>query len=89
MEKMAEEAVLPMDAGPCYMVPATVTEAGKPVKIVRISGRDKTRTFLAGLGFTEGSEVTVMSKLGGNVIFKVKNSRIAIDADLAKRIFVR
>lgn len=70
------------------MIPASMLEAGHPRKIVRIQGRDKTRTFLAGLGFTEGSEVTVVSELAGNVIFKVKDSRVALGREMANRILV-
>ena len=70
------------------MIPASMLEAGRPMKIVRIQGRDKTRNFLAGLGFTEGSEVTVVSELAGNMIFKVKESRVALGREMANRILV-
>ena len=70
------------------MIPASMLEAGRPMKIVRIQGRDKTRSFLAGLGFTEGSEVTVVSELAGNVIFKIKDARVALGHEMASRILV-
>ena len=70
------------------MIPASMLEAGRPMKIVRIQGRDKTRNILAGLGFTEGSEVTVVSELAGNMIFKVKESRVALGREMANRILV-
>ncbi|HIU64910.1 MAG TPA: ferrous iron transport protein A [Candidatus Avacidaminococcus intestinavium] len=70
------------------MIPATMLKAGRSVKIVRINGRDKTRTFLAGLGFTEGCELTVISEIDGNVIFKVKDARVALGKEMAMRILV-
>lgn len=70
------------------LIPATMLKAGRSVKIVRINGRDKTRTFLAGLGFTEGCELTVISEIDGNVIFKVKDARVALGKEMAMRILV-
>ena len=70
------------------MIPASILEVGRSVRIIRINGRDKTRRFLAGLGFTEGSELTVVSELGGNVIFRVKDSRVALGKEMASRILV-
>ena len=64
------------------MIPASMLEAGRPMKIVRIQGRDKTRSF------TEGSEVTVVSELAGNVIFKIKDARVALGHEMASRILV-
>ena len=70
------------------MMPVSMMEPGRPMRIVRIQGKDKTRSFLAGLGFTEGSEVTVVSELAGNVIFKVKDARVALGKEMARRILV-
>lgn len=56
--------------------------------IVKIGGRDKTKRFLESLGFVEGAEVYVISELGGNMIVNVKDSRVAIDKDLARCIMV-
>ncbi|MGL5206028.1 MAG: FeoA family protein [Acidaminococcaceae bacterium] len=70
------------------MIPASMLETGRPMKIVRIQGRDKTRSFLTGLGFTEGSEITVVSELAGNVIFKIKDARVALGREMASRILV-
>ena len=44
---------------------------------------------LAELGLVLGEEVKVVSTLGGNVILQVKDSRIALDRELANRIMVR
>ena len=40
------------------------------------------------LGFVPGGEVTVVAKQGGNVIVNVKDSRVAVGADLAQKIMV-
>lgn len=46
------------------------------------------RQHLENLGFVVGGTVTVLSVLKGNVIVKVKESRIAIDDGLARKIMV-
>lgn len=56
--------------------------------IKRIGGSENTRRFLAGLGFVQGAEVRVISKLNGNLIVNVKDSRVAINEDMARKIMV-
>ena len=43
---------------------------------------------LALFGFCVGGEVKVVSMLGGNVIVKVKESRVALSDELARKIMV-
>ena len=50
--------------------------------------RDDVRQHLAELGFVVGTEVTVVSELGGNLILSVKESRVALDKTMAMRIMV-
>ncbi|MDR2768874.1 MAG: ferrous iron transport protein A, partial [Treponema sp.] len=54
----------------------------------RVEGTENLRQHLESLGFTVGSEVTVVSESGGNLIVNVKNSRIAISRGMAHRILV-
>ena len=51
-------------------------------------GRDQEipKRFLAGLGFTPGTEVKAVSEASGNVILDVKGSKIAIDRKMASKI---
>ena len=43
---------------------------------------------IANLGFVAGAEVVVLSKIGGNVIVNVKDSRVAVNEDMARHIMV-
>ena len=70
------------------MMPLTMVEIGESVIIKKISGRDDTKSFLESLGFIVGSEVTIVSKFGQNFIINVKDTRVALDQTMAKRIFV-
>lgn len=67
-------------------MPLTFSDAGDTITIRNISGRDEVRQHLAELGFVVGQKVTVLAKIGGNMILGVKDSRIALDRDLANRI---
>ena len=69
-------------------MPLTMTEPGESVTIRRITGKDELRLHLAELGFVVGETVTVVSRMGGNLIVQVKDSRIALDRDMANRILV-
>ena len=70
------------------MMPLNYAELGQPQIIKRIGGSPEVKKHLEDLGFCVGSSVTVINRLGGNVIVKVKESRIAINEDLARRIMV-
>ena len=70
------------------MMPLTMAPVGQASKIQRVGGNDETKRFLANLGFVVGSEVTVISAIGGNVIVNIKDSRGAINQDMARHIMV-
>ena len=70
------------------MMPLTMAPVGQASKIQRVGGNDETKRFLANLGFVVGSEVTVISAIGGNVIVNIKDARVAVNSDMAKHIFI-
>lgn len=70
------------------MMPLTMLNIGEASEIKRIGGNEETRRFLNNLGFVVGAEVSVVSAIGGNVIVNIKDSRVAINEDMAKRIMV-
>lgn len=69
-------------------MPLTLAEKGAENTIKRIGGKDDIRHFLGNLGFVVGATVVVLSEFGGNLIVLVKNSRIAITKDMAKKIII-
>lgn len=70
------------------MMPLTMLRIGESETIKKIGGREDTRRFLENLGFTTGGEVTVVAKMGGNVIVSVKDSRVAVSREMACKIMV-
>ena len=69
-------------------MPLTMAGIGETNTISRIGGNEETRRFLANLEFVAGTEVVVLSKIGGNVIVNVKDSRVAVNEDMARHIMV-
>ena len=69
-------------------MPLTMAEPGEAVTIRKITGKDELRLHLAELGFVVGERVTVVSRMGGNLIVQVKDSRVALDKSMANRIMI-
>ena len=61
---------------------------GETYTICKVTGKDEVRQHLAELGFVVDGAVTVVSELGGNLILQVKDSRVALDRNMATRILV-
>ena len=69
-------------------MPLTMATMGEVNKIVKVGGNEETRRFLENLGFVAGTEITVVSSIGGNLIVNVKESRIAVNEDMARHIVI-
>lgn len=70
------------------MIPLVFAEPGEELVIKKIGGNAEVKRHLENLGFIPGGAVTVINSLAGNVIVKVKESRIAINEDMARRIMI-
>ncbi len=70
------------------MMPLTMANPGEKLIVAKVGGLDDTKRFLSNLGFTEGAEVTIVSKIAGNLIVNIRDSRVALDNSMAKKIMV-
>lgn len=70
------------------MQPLVFLQVGEEGMIRCVGGAEETRRFLANLGFVENSPLQVVSSSAGNMIINIKNSRVALNKDMAKRIMV-
>lgn len=70
------------------MMPITLANPGEENIIRHIGGNPELKQHLADLGFVVGENVTVLSQLAGNIIVKVKESRVAISKEMAQKIMV-
>lgn len=70
------------------MMPLCLADRGEENTIKKIGGGPEVKKHLEDLGFVVGAAVTVINSLGGNVIVNVKDSRVAISEEMARRIMV-
>ena len=70
------------------MMPLTLADIGTEQLIRKVGGSPEVRKHLEDLGFVAGGSATVVSALGGNVIVEVKESRVAISEEMARKIMV-
>ncbi|MBO4330957.1 MAG: ferrous iron transport protein A [Oscillospiraceae bacterium] len=70
------------------MMPLCFADIGEENTIKKIGGSPKVKQHLENLGFVVGGDVTLLTALGGNVIVKVKEARIAISEEMANKILV-
>lgn len=69
-------------------MPLSMAEIGSSARVEQVTGKDETRTHLRNLGFVPGAPVTVISRLGGNLILSLMDTRIALNKGMASRILV-
>ena len=70
------------------MMPLMLAGIGEENTIKKIGGSPEIKKHLEDLGFVVGGSVTIVNALGGNVIVIVKESRVAISEEMARRIMV-
>ena len=70
------------------MMPITVADAGEEMIVRRVGGNHEVKLHLENLGIVPGGLVTLVTVNDGNVILKVKESRIALNKDMAMKIMV-
>ena len=69
-------------------MPISMANPGEELTVKRIGGSDKIKAHLRNLGFIEGEPITIINKIGENLIVKVKGVSLAITYDLARKIYV-
>lgn len=70
------------------MMPLIMADPGEENIIRRIGGNPEMKKHLEDMGFTVGSAVTVMNTIGGNLIVKIMESRVAVSKEMAAKIMV-
>ena len=70
------------------MMPLSYANPGEESVIRRIGGSPEVKKHLENLGFTVGGTVSVITSLDGNMIVRVKESRVAINDEMARKIMV-
>jgi len=70
------------------MMPLLFSTPGEEAVIRKVGGSPEVKKHLEDMGFVPGGAVTVVSTIGGNLIVKVKESRVAVSREMAGKILV-
>ena len=71
-----------------YMMPLSFAPVGQPLEIKKVSGNQEKKKHLEDMGFVVGGKLVVVQEIAGNMILNVKESRVAINRDLASKIMI-
>ncbi len=69
-------------------MPLSYANVGEDNTIKRIGGSPEVKKHLENLGFVVGGNVKIITTLAGNVIVNVKEARVAISEEMARKIMV-
>ena len=69
-------------------MPLTLAPVGEEAIIRKVGGKAEVKKHLEDLGFVAGGRVTVVAMMGGSVIVNIKESRIAINKEMAGKIMI-
>ena len=70
------------------MMPLCFADLDADNTIKKIGGSPEVKKHLENLGFVVGGTATVVAAMGGNIIVKVKEARVAISEEMARKIMV-
>lgn len=69
-------------------MPLAMCGVGDELTVKKVGGDAAVRQHLNELGFNVGTQVKIVSTIDGNIIVQVKESRIALNKEMAMRIMV-
>ena len=70
------------------MMPLALANRDEEYTIKKVGGSPEVKKHLENLGFVVGGTVAVVSSIGGNLIVRVKEARVAINDEMARRIMI-
>ena len=70
------------------MMPLIFADSGESLIIKKVGGNPDTKKHLENLGFVVGGDVTIINRMGNNLVVNVKEARVAISEEMARKIMV-
>ena len=70
------------------LLPLCLADVGGYNTIKQLGGTPEVKQPRENLGFVVGGNVSVITAMGGNVIVNVKEARVAISEEMARKIMV-
>ena len=70
------------------MLPLTYAQVNEANVIKKVGGNPEIKRHLEDMGFVTGAVISVVSSVDGNLIVCIKDTKVALDKQLAMRIMV-
>lgn len=70
------------------MMPLVLADLDEEYTIRKVGGSPEVKKHLENLGFVVGGTISVVSAINGNQIVKVKDARVAISDEMARKIMI-
>ena len=70
------------------MMPLLLANIDEDNVIKKVGGSAETKHHLENLGFVPGSAIRIVNRSSVNIIVNIKDTRVAISEELAKKIIV-
>ena len=70
------------------MLPLTYADTGTVNIIRKVTGKPEVKKHLEDMGFVAGAPITVVSTVNGNLIVNIKDTKVALDRELATKIMI-
>ncbi len=71
------------------MMPLAIAPTNINLRVLRVAADGKLKKYLETLGILTGGEITLLSQHSGDLLVCIKESRIALNRELAMKIFVK
>lgn len=69
-------------------MPLAAVKVGEKARVMRVSGSEVAKKHLGSLGFIPGAVVAVVAATDDNMIVAVHDSRVAVNGDVSRHVFV-
>ena len=70
------------------MLPLTYAQPNEANVIKKVGGNPEIKRHLEDMGFVTGAVISVVSSIDGNLIVNVKDTKVALDKQLAMKIMI-
>ncbi len=70
------------------MMPITFANIGEENIIRKVGGNPDVKRHLENLGLVAGKQISVVNRLGDNLVLSVMGTRVALSRDLATKIMI-
>lgn len=70
------------------MIPLTYADTNEINVIKKVTGKPEVKKHLEDMGFVTGSIVKVVSTVNGSLIVNIKDTKVALDKELAMKIMI-